>query len=76
MFAMAGLNAGLFVRGDHELIWLQEPALPAAGVQIEDAASFDGKVRIAWKDPTAMVPGPNRIFMQPAPDRAIRNRRD
>ena len=76
MFAVAGLNAGLFVRGDHEFILLQESALPTAGVQIEDATGLDGEVRIAWKDPTAVVPGPNRIFMKPAPDRAIRNRSD
>ena len=47
MFADAGLDAGLLVGADHELIGFQGSALPSAGVEVEDAAGLDGKVRIA-----------------------------
>lgn len=49
MFASPGLNAGFFVRGDHELIILQGLPFPRAGIQIENAAGFVGKVGIARK---------------------------
>lgn len=67
MFASPGLNAGFFVRGDHELIILQGLPFPCAGIQIENATGFVGKVGIAREDPTAVIPGPNGILMQPAP---------
>jgi hypothetical protein len=47
MFASPGLNASFFVRGDHELIILQRLPFPCAGIQIENAAGFVGKVGIA-----------------------------
>jgi len=70
MFASPGLNAGFFVRGDHELIILQRLPFPCASIQIENAAGFVGKVGIAREDPTAVIPGPNGILMQPAPQGA------
>jgi len=73
VFTAAGLNAGLFVGGDHEFIRFQCLALPCAGVEIEDATGLHGELRIAWKDPTAVIPGPNSIPMEPAPDRAVGN---
>src|SRR5215469_1940808 len=47
-------------------------ALPSQlrAVQIENATSFVGKVGITREDPTAVIPGPNGILMQPAPKRA------
>ena len=70
MFAPPGLNAGFLVGGDHELIILQGLAFPLAGIQIQDAAGFFGKVGIAWEDPATVVPGANGVLMQPAPKRA------
>src|SRR6188472_1448562 len=76
MLAATGLNARLFVGGNHELILLQRAALPMASVQIQDAASLAGEVRIAWKDPTAVIPGPNGILVKPAPQRTTADRGD
>src|SRR5271157_3009100 len=51
VFAAAGLNAGLFIGGDHELIIFERPLLPLAGVEIQYAASLGGEVRIAGEYP-------------------------
>src|SRR2546422_8342817 len=74
MLASPGLNAGFLVRRDHELVILQRPAFPCAGIQIENATGFVGKVGIAREDPATVVPGPNDILMQPAPQRAAADR--
>jgi hypothetical protein len=66
MLAAAGLNARLIGR-NHELIVLQCAALPLAGVQVEDAPRLGSEVWIARKHPTAVIPGTNGIFVQPAP---------
>jgi hypothetical protein len=50
------LNAGFFIRRDDELRILQGFALPDSGVEIEDAPGFGSEIRIAWKDPTAVLP--------------------
>lgn len=68
MDAASSLNAGLLVGGDHELIGSEGLAIPGAGIQIEDAAGLGGKLWVARKDPTAVIPGPDGILMQPAPD--------
>jgi len=67
VFAAAGLNAGLFIGGDHELIVFQRPLFPLAGVEVQYAAGFGGEIRIAGEYPTAVIPRPNRVLMQPAP---------
>ncbi len=76
MDTASSLDAGLFVGGDHELIALQRPAVPGAGIEIENPAGLGGKLWVARKDPTAVIPGPNGILMQPAPDRAAGDGRD
>ena len=70
VFAAPGLNAGFLVGGDHELIIFQRLTFPMAGIQIEYATGFVGKVGIAREDPTAVIPGSNGVLMQPAPKRA------
>jgi len=62
-----GLNAGLFIGGDHEFIVLQWLFLPLAGIEIQYAAGFGSEVRVAGKYPAAVVPRPNGVFVQPAP---------
>jgi hypothetical protein len=63
VFAAPGLNAGLLVGRDHELIVFQWLTLPLTGLQIEYAAGFVGEVGIAWKDPATVVTGPNGVLM-------------
>src|SRR5260370_23349 len=73
MLAAAGLNAGLFICGDHEFVILQCAALPLACIQIQYAASLNGEIGIAWKDPAAVIPGPNVVLMEPTPQRTAAN---
>ena len=40
MLATTGLDAGVFISRDHEFIGFQRLAVPLAGVQVEDTASF------------------------------------
>ena len=74
MLATAGLNAGLFIGGDHEFIILQRPVLPLAGIEIQHLPGLGGEVRVTGEDPTAVVPRPNGIFMQPTPQGAATDR--
>ena len=63
MLAAPGLNAGLFVGGDHELVLFERLVFPGSLIEVENAAGFAGEIRVPRKDPTAMVPGTNRILM-------------
>jgi hypothetical protein len=67
MFPAASLDAGLLIRGNHELVLFEALALPAAGIQVQPPTSFFGEVGMARENPTTMVPGTNGILMQPAP---------
>lgn len=67
----ARLNAGFLVGGQHELVITQHLPLPPPLVKIEDASSLDGKLGIAREDPAAVLPRPNRIRIEPAPDGAV-----
>jgi hypothetical protein len=71
----AGLNAGLLVGGEDELVLAQRLAVPAARVQIEDAPGLGLELRIAGKDPAAVLPRADRILVQPAPHRTLANAR-
>jgi hypothetical protein len=51
MAAAAGLDAGLLIGRDDELVWLQAPALEAALVQVERHAGLGGEVGSAREDP-------------------------
>ena len=44
-------------------------------LQFQDSPGLDLKVRIARKDPAAVLPRPNGIFVQPAPDRTVADAR-
>jgi hypothetical protein len=74
MFADAGLDAGLLIGADHELVGFQGFALPLAGVEVEDASRLDAEVRIARKDPGAVLPGANGVLVEPAPHRLVADR--
>src|SRR5262245_52661888 len=69
MDAPTRLNAGLLVSAADIFTPAQGAPLPPSFVEIQDAAGFGGKVRIAWKDPAAMSPGLQGILTEPAPHR-------
>ena len=76
MTAATRLNARLLIGGDHKLVGGQGVLLPDALVEIQDPPGLGRKRRIARKDPAAVEPRPNRVVVQPAPDRAAANGRD
>jgi hypothetical protein len=70
MLTATGLNAGFLIGGDHEFVILQCTALPLTGIQVQHAARFGSEIWIPWKNPTAVIPRPNGVFMEPAPQSA------
>jgi len=71
MPACAGLNGGLLVRGQNELVAFRRFSLKDPLVEVEDAGGFGRKVRIARKNPAPVLPGFYRILGKPAPDGAV-----
>lgn len=67
LFAASGLNAGLFVGGNDVVMRVQRNAFPNAFVKVEDGTGFLGEVGIAREDPASMLPRPERIAAEPAP---------
>lgn len=65
------LDARLFIGGEHELIVGEWVPLPYALVEVKDPSRLGSEVRVARKDPTAVLPGTNRILVEPAPDGCI-----
>jgi len=61
------LDAGFLIGRQDEVIGGERPALPDPLIEVEDAPGFPSKVGIARKDPTPVLPGANRVFMQPTP---------
>ena len=49
--------------------FLQWRALPLTGVNIEDTAGLNGEVLVAREYPTAVVPRPDGVLVQPAQER-------
>ncbi len=70
------LNAGFLVGRQHKLVRAQRLALPDAMIEIQDAPRLGRKIRIAWKDPATVLPGPDGILVKPAPYRAVTNGSD
>jgi hypothetical protein len=75
MAAHLGLDAGLLIGREDKLIVPQRLALPASRVEIEEAAGLGGEVGIPGEDPAPVLPGADRIRMEPAPDRALTDSR-
>ena len=67
----AGLDAGLLGSRDDELVLAQRLPLPAARIQVEDPSGLNLEVGIAREDPAAVLPGADRVLVQPAPHRAV-----
>ena len=70
MTADAGLNTGLLVGTEDVVLGAKALALPLAPIEVQNRASFLGKVGITWKEPVLVPPGFERILIQNAPHRA------
>src|SRR5438067_438818 len=68
MDAQPRLDAGFLVGRDDVLVLAQRLSLPASLVQVQDAPGLGLEVRIARKDPAAMLPRPDCVLVQPTPD--------
>jgi len=68
VLATARLDRGLLVGADDVVAGMQPLALPAAFIEIKDRAGLLGEARVAREDPRAVLPGPDRVLRQPAPD--------
>src|SRR5207253_9071255 len=64
--ARSRLDRGLRVGADHHLTWLEQPALPAALVEIEHPPGLLQEVRVAREDPGALLPRLDRVLCKPA----------
>jgi hypothetical protein len=62
-----GLDMGLLVGRDHELVGAKAPALVAAAIQIEDQSRLVGEERTR-KDPAPERPGADGVVGEPPPD--------
>jgi hypothetical protein len=67
--SVTGLNAGLFIGGEHVIPGSQGLSLPEALLEIEDRASFFHEQRIARKNPGSIAPRTDGIFAEPTPNR-------
>ncbi len=67
----AGLDAGLLVGADDEVVAFQALSLPFPRVEVEDVSGLGGEVRIAREDPRAVLPGADGIFGEPSPHRRV-----
>jgi hypothetical protein len=76
LFAAAGLNTGLFICRDHEVIGAQRDVLPNALVQVKDATGLCSKVGITREKPASMLPRAQRIAAEPAPQGSAADLRD
>jgi hypothetical protein len=68
MLAPPGLDAGLLVGRNDKFLAFEGFPLPGALIQIEDSVGLDSEGGVSRKDPTAVIPGPNGVFMEPSPD--------
>ncbi len=75
MDAQTRLDAGLLVCGDDKFIRAQRLPLPAPLVQVQDASGLGLELRVARKDPAAVLPGTDRVLVQPAPHGAVADAR-
>ncbi len=71
MAAHPGLDAGLLVGAEHEVLRVQGFSRPLPGVQVEDPPGLGGEVRIAGKDPGPVLPRADGVFVKPPPHRLV-----
>ena len=73
MQAKPGLDTGFLVGRNHVVARPQGLAVPLALIEIEHAFGLALEIGIAWKDPTAMLPGANGICIEPPPNGSSAN---
>ena len=66
-----GLNAGLLIGREHELIIGQWVPLPYALVEVKNSPCLGGEFQIAREYPASMLPRANSILMEPTPDGCV-----
>lgn len=71
MNARSRLDTGLLIGRENKFVIFKRSTLPDAFIEVENTPGLGGKVRVARKDPTAVLPRTDRIFVEPAPDRAV-----
>ena len=76
VFASPSLNAGLLISAQNVIARPQCGTFPTALVQLEDAASLAGELRIAREYPGAVMLRPQRVLAEPAPERGATDLRD
>ncbi len=69
--ASPGLDTGLLISRQNEFVLLETPSFPDPFIEIENSTGFCGEVWIARKDPAAVLPRTDGIFIQPTPDGAV-----
>jgi hypothetical protein len=62
-----GLNAGFFVGAEDEVVGREGLSFPLVRVEVEHAAGLFGEAGVAGENPGAVLPGPDGVFMEPAP---------
>ena len=70
------LELGLLIGADHVLVLAELDSAPEPLVEIEHPSGLDREIRIAREDPRPVLPGLDRVLMQPAPHRRSRHRPD
>lgn len=76
VFASPSLNAGLLVSAQNVIARPQCCTFPTALVKLEDTTSLAGKLRIAREYPATVMPGPQRVLAEPAPEGGATDLRD
>lgn len=76
MNARSCLDTGFLIGRENKFVSFKRSTLPNAFIEVENTPGLDGKVRVARKDPAAMLPGTDRIFVEPAPNGAVADRCD
>jgi hypothetical protein len=66
----ASLDARLLIRANDVVPATKWFALPRPSVQVQDACSFLGELRIAWKDPVLISPRFDRVRVEDSPEGA------
>src|SRR3982751_235230 len=69
MTAVAGLNRGLLVSRDDEVVISQGLAFPLAGGRVQHTTGLGLEIRIAGKDPRTVAPRTDGVGGEPSPNR-------
>ena len=67
----ASLDMCLLIGRQDKFIIIEKFATPDSLIEIKDTSGFRGEVRIAGKNPEAVLPRTNSIFIEPTPDGGV-----